>query len=144
MNNKRFLAIDWGRKKVGLAVSDPFNTYAIPIKPIANSINLIDDLIKVIKDQNINIVIIGYPLLKNNKESDLCKTILDFANKLKKTLMLMNLNIDFYFQNEFYTTKKAKENLESSVVNKKNWDLYKDSYAAQVILEDFFISQLER
>ncbi len=138
---KRYLAIDWGKKKLGIALSDPYNEYAIPTKPIENNDNAIKSLIKLIKEKNINEIIIGYPLLENNEISSICKIIDNFTEKLKDEIKKEGLDINFSYYNEYYTTKQAKSNIEVYDKKKKSWKLYKDSYAAQVILEDYLFNK---
>jgi len=142
--NKRYLSIDWGKKNIGLAISDPFNEYAIPLRPIKNSDESIEIIIRIVKEKRINEIIIGYPLLPNNEISLICKLIEKFSSSLKERLQVEKILINISFYNEFYSTKKSKYNSEI-YNNKKNWQIYKDSYSAQVILEDFLSEkQLKR
>lgn len=144
MNNKRYLAIDWGKKKVGLAISDPFNTYAVPIKPIDNNKDLIKKLIDVFLEYRINEIVIGYPVLSNGEESSLCKIVFKFSEELSRIIKDKNLKIKVTFQNEFYSTKNAKSNVSQSEFQKKNWKNYKDSYSAKYILEDYLNNNNEK
>ncbi len=142
MDRIRILCIDWGKKKLGLAISDPFNSYAIPLKPLINNENLYGQLIKIIKEYRINLIVIGYPLLENNQESSICKVVKNFSEILKNELIKEKINAQICFQNEFYSTKNAKNIANSFESSKKSWEIFKDSYSAKVILEDYLFENL--
>ncbi|NMC66697.1 MAG: Holliday junction resolvase RuvX [Spirochaetales bacterium] len=137
MDRTRILCIDWGKKKLGLAISDPFNSYAIPLKPLINNDNIYREIIKTLKEYRINLIVIGYPLLENNQETKMCKIIKDFSEILKNELIKEKISTEIYLQNEFYSTKNAKNLAQNFESSKKNWEIFKDSYSAKVILEDF-------
>ncbi len=137
MDNIRILAIDWGKKKLGLAISDPFNSYAIPLKPLVNNDNIFNDLIKIIIEHRINRILIGQPLLENKQESSMCKVIRSFSERLKEEIIKENIKAEILFQNEFYSTKNAKILANEFETSKKKWEIFKDSYSAKIILEDY-------
>ncbi|HNV44199.1 MAG: Holliday junction resolvase RuvX [Spirochaetes bacterium] len=134
---KRYLAVDWGRKKIGLAVSDPFLEYSIPIEPILNTKNTFSNINKIIIKYSITDIIVGLPYLSDGLQSQICNQILNFIEELRKFLEKCNLNILISTQNEYRTTKEAKNRLTVDGLNKKSWAKYKDSYSAQIILEEF-------
>lgn len=145
MNNLRILAIDWGKKKVGLAISDPFNNYGIPLKPLENNDKIYKMILEKVKEYKINQIVIGYPLLSNNEESTLCRIIKNFSEKLNEEFLNQKLEVSIVFQNEFYSTKNAKIKINEFENNKKKWESFKDSYSALIILEEYLSNlQTER
>ncbi|MBU0897878.1 Holliday junction resolvase RuvX, partial [Patescibacteria group bacterium] len=61
MNNKlekKYLGIDWGEKRIGLAIGDSETKIALPFKTVEN----IEAVLQVINDEKIDAVIIGEPL----------------------------------------------------------------------------------
>lgn len=137
MNNIRILAIDWGKKRIGLAISDPFNNYAIPLMPLENNEKIFISITQKVIEYKISQIVIGFPLLSNNEESTLCKIIKDFSEKLDEEFKNQKLDISIVFQNEFYSTKNAKIKITEFVNNRKKWESFKDSYSALIILEDY-------
>ncbi|MFN3411035.1 MAG: Holliday junction resolvase RuvX [Exilispira sp.] len=144
ISKKRFLAIDWGKKKIGFAISDPANIYAMPIKPIENKDDSFKVILEIVKQYKINEVIIGLPLSENKEETSICKIIRQFSEKLMNLLNENGYFVSISFQNEFYSTKNAESIQKNYINKKKNWDIYKDSYSAMVILEDYLFSMSKK
>ena len=69
MNEQRLLAIDFGKKRIGIAVTDPLNLFAYPLITILNDTNIWNNLSKIISEYNVVKLIIGYPLKENGDES---------------------------------------------------------------------------
>ena len=79
----RILAIDYGRKRVGLAVTDS-------LKIIANGLTTVKscDVLKFLSDylsrESVELIVVGLPKTMNNEESDSMQYIKPFVEKLKK------------------------------------------------------------
>ena len=60
----RFIGIDFGMSKVGLAISDPSKIISMPLKVLRykNPKNLIEDLQVVATENNVDTFVVGYPL----------------------------------------------------------------------------------
>ena len=61
LNLKRILAIDYGKKRIGLALTDPLLTFAYPFETIQNNKSVLVQLKKIIEEKNIIKIILGYP-----------------------------------------------------------------------------------
>ena len=82
MNETKFyLGIDWGGKRIGLALADSETRLATPFKTIAS----LEELLEVIVEERIDVVVLGEPIKMRGGE-DLDPSFLDFFNKLKKEL----------------------------------------------------------
>jgi putative Holliday junction resolvase len=133
---KRLLAIDYGLKRIGLAISDPLKITARPLKTISNDDNLESEILKLFKEFEIEFIILGKPLpSENNKE--LLEKIDNFQSKLKS---ISNSNVVFW--DESFSSKNAfKKMIESG--KKKNFRKEKgnlDAFAAAEILTDYINS----
>ena len=84
----RFLGIDFGTRKIGLAVSDEEGKMAFPLRVVAVTPNLLDDVTKIITAEHIDAVIIGESRDFNGKENPLMEHIHAFKEELEKTLSL--------------------------------------------------------
>ena len=78
---KRILAIDYGTKYIGLAITDDDNTFSVPYSVEENTNNFFDKLIEIIYEENIGIIVIGYPTTFDGYVSARHKLINDFVFK---------------------------------------------------------------
>jgi putative Holliday junction resolvase len=79
----RLLGIDYGTKRIGLAVTDPLNIFASPLKTIQNH-EFDSFLSDYMKTESIDAFVIGYPVQMNNKPSESVKYIDPFIRRLEK------------------------------------------------------------
>ncbi len=139
--NKRILAIDFGTKVIGTALFCPGND-PFPLtfeKIIYKSHELsITTLVKMIKDEDVEAVVLGIPYFVDGKESTNTIRVRDFGHQLKEKLK----NIDFFEQDETLTTKTAEERMKNSPEYNFKIDPTKiDCLSALIILEDFIRSE---
>jgi putative Holliday junction resolvase len=129
----RFLSIDYGTKRVGLALSDESNTLAFSITPLSN--NREEELIRKIKDivkkYTIQKIVVGLPLGLENKETQMSQQIRSFTKNLQASI-----HIEVILLNETLTSEMAKINLRSL---KKRKSI--DSESARILLQEFLDNQ---
>ena len=134
----RLIAIDFGTKKSGIAISDPLKIISQPLKTIfykeLNFSFITEEIKKVINEYKpIEKIILGITTNLDNSISNTGKIILKFYDFLQKELP----NITIVLFDEKYSTKKSKEimtEMKLSINQKKE---RKDALAAQKILEDY-------
>ncbi|MEJ2194655.1 MAG: RuvX/YqgF family protein [Ignavibacteriaceae bacterium] len=78
---ERFLGIDYGERRIGLALSDPLWTFAYSYKTLQNNRNLWEKISSIINEKNVTRVILGMPDIERNKQ--LVANILSFKKKLE-------------------------------------------------------------
>ena len=80
----RLLAIDYGTRRVGLALSDPLKMIASPYRTIINkgNSNLIVEIERIIAAEDVEQTIIGLPLGMAGKITEQTKKVKEFADKL--------------------------------------------------------------
>ena len=134
MNEERILAIDFGTKRIGLAVTDPLNIFAYPLITLSNDSKFIEKLKKIIEEYHIVKIILGYPLKESGAESTSSLSVLKFKTELENKIDLKIELID-----ERYSSSIARERIIQSVVSKKKRrdKSLLDKNAAAVILEDY-------
>ena len=80
----RIFGIDFGLSKVGISISDPNKFISFPLKVIRY--NKIDELLEEIttlsKNNNVNTIVLGYPLSMNYEKNDMTKRIDMFKDNL--------------------------------------------------------------
>jgi putative holliday junction resolvase len=86
--NSRLLGIDPGAKNVGIAICDENKIIATPLKIINKSSfkSLIDELIQIIKENNIKGIVIGNPINMDGSKGQSAQSALDFAKNLSKNI----------------------------------------------------------
>lgn len=139
IKNKKIAAIDYGEKKVGIATTDIFHITFNPIATIENNENLLEIINKILKNENIDICIIGYPFRTDNSTSKIHQLIYDFGEKLEA-----ETSIRCYFYDETLTSKVAKKNMINiGIPKKKRQDKQNlDKFAAMILLKNF-IEEIE-
>jgi len=102
----KFLGIDYGEKKIGIAISDERAKFAFPHGVINNtSANLVLNVIKIICDKNnIGKIVIGQSLDFKNQPNPIMKRVEKFKSFLEE-----RLKIPIEYENEILTTKQAEQ-----------------------------------
>ncbi len=137
----RILAIDYGERRMGLAISDPLQIIAQGLKTllVKNDNDAAVQLTKVVVDHEILQIVIGTPSRTDGKESEKAKTIEEFIVTLEKSVRLPIVRID-----ERYSSKIAKSMLLEVEEKKKRRTKEKiDELAAVVILRSYLDSKLK-
>ena len=135
---KRILAIDYGRKRIGLAISDPLQMFATPFKTIPHDSQLLNELKKIIGEQEVEKIILGFPEHDKGGSTSIVKEL----ERFKSTLIKVT-GLEIIFWDETFTSSIAKDRVLSSV-NKKSKRRDKgliDSNAAAIILQEYLDSK---
>ncbi|MBQ6728401.1 MAG: Holliday junction resolvase RuvX [Clostridia bacterium] len=130
----RFLCLDIGDKRIGIAVSDPFNSYALPVNTYSRK-NLKTDLAymaDLAKDKCATAVVCGLPVNFDGTPSVQTEKAKFFIEKLKETTGLKVYAVD-----ERCTTVEAEETLISQGKTREERKAVIDSLAAASILQGF-------
>ena len=123
----KFLAIDFGLKNLGLAISDQTNLIAIPFKTLSER-QLLNEIIEIVESNNIYGIIIGKPYNLDGSDS---KMIVNVNLFIERILRVQNFPI--YLIDERLSSKQYKT---STKISKKG--VHEKS--ACLILDDFLAS----
>ena len=132
------LAVDFGSKKVGIAISDEGEKFAVPFSILKNDNNLLEEVLKIVKDYSITLVVVGKSVNLFGIPNKIQKDAEAFAERLRAS------GIEVEFFDERFTTAQAKE---IQNINKKPNSRSKqatkplDDKAAAIILQDFLDSR---
>jgi len=137
VEEERILAIDFGTKRIGLAITDPLKMFAIPFDTLPNNISTITAILKIINEKNVKQIILGYPIKESGEETSISPLI----NKFKKELE-NKTGIQIQLVDERYSSDIASKRILESVKSKKKRrdKSLIDKNAAAVILEDYLNS----
>ena len=128
------LAIDYGRRKIGLALSRA-NFVASRYKTLLKNPNIFDDLQKIIKKEDIESIVFGLPKGLDGKTGTLEKEAKKFAEKIEK-----KSNLPVIYVDEGFTSEQAMQNLKSEVMPLQKSKLLVDQESARIILEEYLSS----
>jgi putative holliday junction resolvase len=100
----RYLGIDYGKKRIGLAISDEGGAIAFPRTQLTiyNSQLTIKSINDILKKEEVEKIVVGLPVTFGGKESAQTREARAFGEKLQKALQL-----PVEFENELLTTKMA-------------------------------------
>lgn len=129
----RIAALDYGRARIGMAISDPFKIIAQPAACILNDASLFSSLTKELKKwEPIETLVIGLPLQMNGKEGEMALEVRRFAEALKA-----HTAIPLVFWDERLTSAQAEKQLKEQELSRKQRAKKIDAAAALLILESF-------
>ena len=139
MDNTRYLALDYGHKRVGTAVSDESKTFSFSREYILNEKDLLSRLLVIIQNENIEKIILGNPLNLNSQKTIQTEAVEDFKSKLEEFLKKKSLSIEIILFDERFTSKIAECCIRNSGLSKKRKHEKGliDSASAQIILQDY-------
>lgn len=138
----KYLGIDFGLKRIGISVSDSSKKYAFQRNHIDNDSRMMDMLLKLIREENVTKIIIGYPLRFNSEKTHSTEEVEKFREKLNTVLLKNSIEAELIYFDERLTSSLASYNLANSGLSKKkrqNKGLI-DSISAQIILQDYIDS----
>ena len=131
----RYLGIDHGSKRIGLAVSDPDATLASPLATIAAKGDLSDQIAAVLscaKEYEIDAFVVGLPLNMDDTEGDQVKIVQRFGAELHRIS-----GKPVHYWDERLSSLAAEELLRPAALTRKKRKARLDRVAAQVMLQEF-------
>lgn len=130
----RLLGIDYGRKRIGLAVTDPLNIFASPLitVPSHQFESFITDFLK---KEIIDAFVVGYPVKMNNQPGDTVNYVDPFIKKLEKSFP----GIPVHRVDERFTSQMAFRTMIDGGMKKKDRQDKStiDKISAAIILQSF-------
>lgn len=130
----RILAIDYGTKRTGIAVTDPLQIIAGGLETVSTP-ELLPFLENYVQTEEVETIVIGEPFYPDGNPAQLAKTVKDLAQKLQKRFPMIRITL----QDERYTSEDAKSIiLQSGLKKKKRREKgLVDKVSAVLILQDF-------
>ena len=131
---KRLVGIDYGKKRVGVAVSDPLMIFASPLETVPTA-NIINYLKTYTSKEEVEKFVVGYPMNMDNRPSEAAQYVDVFLKQLKKTFP----QIPVVLEDERFTSVLAFQSLIDSGVKKmdRRDKAAVDKVSAAIILQTF-------
>ncbi len=129
----RILGVDHGDRRIGIAISDPMPLIATPLKTLAvvDQAQAIADLNQIIKENNIEIVVIGLPLGMKGQETKQTLHVQKFSKALAAT------GVEIIMEDERLSSLSAKKILQEKNISIRDNKGLIDQTAATVILQQY-------
>lgn len=137
-NLSRILAIDYGQKRTGIAVTDELQIIASGLTTV-NTVDLISFLKEYISKNKVSLFVIGKPKQMNNTASESEALIIPFLKKLEKQIpQIPLLRVD-----ERFTSKMAFQTMIDGGLNKKKRQnkALVDEISATIILQSYLYNK---
>ena len=129
------MAFDFGTQKTGMAVGSSLITSAnpLPLFPMKDGIPNWDNLLKIVKQHQPTLFLVGLPLNMDDSESELSARARKFARRLRHQTNIETLMVD-----ERLTTREARDELDHYQAQGRGKNLSADGLAAALFIESWY------
>jgi len=128
-----YLGLDLGTKTLGISKSNGvIASFYKTLRHDENYDYLIEELKKIVDEENVDKIVLGYPKNMNNTLSDMARIVLDFKEKIEN-----ELNIDVILEDERLTSKISNDVLIQGNIRRNKRKKVVDGIASVVILEGY-------
>ena len=134
----RILAIDYGQKRTGIAVTDTLQMIANGLATIETK-ELERFIVDYVAEEDVSVIVVGKPTQMNGENSENMKRIEPFFNRLKKLFPDKEIT---YYDERFTSVLAHQTMLQSGIGKKARQDKgLVDKISATIILEDYLQSR---
>lgn len=137
----RILSIDYGRKRTGLAVTDPLQLIANGLTTVPTA-SVVDFVADYVRRETVERIIVGWPRQTNGQDSENASRIKPFVQRLKK--LLPDIPVEFY--DERFTSVLAHQTMLEGGLKKKDRQnkALVDEISATIILQGWLEARRTR
>ena len=127
-----YLAIDYGQKRIGLAIGSQYPRGIGTLTNPGSFDTVVDKIKQYCNDYDVEGIVIGVPVRISGEPGELVEEIENFADALKK-----KCHLPIIFEEEAYTSVQAEEELKERGINIRGDKEKVDELAAVLILEQY-------
>ncbi len=130
----RILALDYGKKRVGIAVTDPLKIIATALTYVQNQ-DLLSFLKKYVQDEDVEGIVVGFPISLNGEQNEWTNEVKEFSESLKNNFPTLFVEL----LDERFTSKISLEAMIQAGTKKKARQEKGniDKTSAVIILQDY-------
>ena len=110
----RIMAVDYGRKRVGIASTDESGRFALPRMVLSNNKDLIKEVVKMSEEDNIDTIVIGESMNLDGIPNPIHKDILEFKSLLEQKGLRVALHPEVYTSQEASRLQGESDMLDAS------------------------------
>ncbi|MBI2052808.1 MAG: Holliday junction resolvase RuvX [Candidatus Ryanbacteria bacterium] len=119
----RVLGIDYGTRRIGIALSNEDGSFAFPYAILSKDKNVLDKIRSLCQKEKISLIVLGLPRALDGGETEMTHKVLQFRNELG------GLGVPMALENEFFSSKEARR----APLKKK----HVDASAAAIVLQSY-------
>ena len=133
-SESRILGIDYGTKRVGLALSDPLGVIAQPLTVLEpQSIpDLLAEIRHLVEQHSIKTIVIGIPIRANGTERGFSQKVREFGEVLAS-----DLDIEVVYWDERFSTQQAERAMREARLTSREMRGKTDSVSASLVLQTY-------
>lgn len=133
---RRILAVDYGMKRTGLAVSDPLGIAAHPLEPVVSTdlTATVAAVAEVVAEREVGVVLVGMPYLRSGREGAAASRVRLFLGELRRRLPA---DVAIVERDERFTTAEAERLWRRAGVERRKAKPFLDSTAAVILLREY-------
>ncbi len=137
----KVLAVDFGSRRVGLAVGDTVTRVASPLALVESSRQqeVLAEILRRVAEYGVERIVVGYPLNMDGSQGPACAAVDRFVGFLRKRVAVPVSRVDERLSS--FAAEEMGRKIEGDFRKRRK---FLDSVAAQVILERFFEKEIER
>ena len=135
----RILGLDYGKKRIGMAISDESEIIAMPLGVIQvkSRQQVISDLQQVCADKNVEKIVVGMPLNMNGTKGESAERVMLFVKQIGE-----QISLPFELWDERLSSKAAERVLIESDVSRSRRKEVIDKLAAQIVLQSYLDAKI--
>lgn len=130
---KRFLGLDIGKVRIGVALSDPLGTFAQGIAVLDASKNWIASLNELVSVNNVGTIVVGLPVRTDGSSGPEVEWIRSVIEKIREEIT----GVEILVWDERFTTSVAVQSLIEGDVSRRKRKQVVDKIAASIMLQGF-------
>lgn len=106
----KYLSLDYGSKKIGVAISDEMNILAFPFKIIfyKDTEKVIKDILEIVKEEKIKTIVIGESVNQKGELNKIAIKARKLAFNLEEVFLEKNIDCNVHFEKEWFSTLEAR------------------------------------
>ncbi len=131
----RYIGLDLGSRRLGISMSDKTGLIASSYKVIAHNEEydkLVDEIVNIVKENNVDGIVLGLPKNMNNTMGEKANLSMDFKSKLESVI-----DVPIYLEDERLSTVEAHNVMISEGARRDKRKEKVDAVAATIILQRF-------
>lgn len=133
----KILALDFGLKRTGIAISDDSKIFAFPLKTVESN-ELMSELKVIVSKESIEIIVLGLPKRLDTSDSHITANVLFLKEDLEKEFPSLKIHL----VDERFTSKMALDSMHQAGASKKQKQTKElvDKVSATIILQSYLQS----
>ena len=134
----RILAVDFGEKRIGLAISDPAGRVAVPLDTLErrNDRSAVREIAEIARREGVGRLVLGEPVGLDGQRGEAAERVRRFGNRLAGIT-----GLPVRLVNESLTTVEAQERLRAAGIDPRHDPARIDAVAAQILLQEALDSE---